>query len=170
MVHSTAPTSSAPPVDHPIAPIQSAPSFDNLTTSRGQKRTRGEGLITSFTQHGGQSRKQGTLGLATRTRASARLRSGATQASNPNSRGKLIVDFTGDPAGPPKIPGSGPACSWGPPKGGITFRVAPPDFDISKLKTSTDIPPPGVEGVVEMNKGKTIGRKHDKGKKKIWQV
>jgi hypothetical protein len=39
-----------------------------------------------------------------------------------------------------------------------------------KLKTSTNIPLPGVEGVVEINKGKTIGRKHDKGKKKIWQV
>lgn len=111
--HPTAPTSSAPlvdhptapPVDHPTAPRQSASTFDNLTTSRGQKRTRGEDLITSFTQHGGQSRKQGTLGLATRTRASARLRSGATQASNPNNRGKLVVDLTGDPAGPPKIPG-----------------------------------------------------------------
>jgi hypothetical protein len=155
-------------VDHPTALIQSAPSFGNLTTSRGQKRTRGEGLITSFTQHGGQSRKQGTLGLATRTRASVRLRSNATQARN--SRGKLVVDLTGDPARPPKTPGSGLACSWDPPKGGITFRVVPHDFDISKLKTSTDIPPPGVEGVVEMNKGKTIARKHDKGKKKIWQV
>jgi hypothetical protein len=50
------------------------------------------------------------------------------------------------------------------------LELSPLDFDISKLKTSTDIPPPGVEGVVEMNKGKTIGRKHDKGKKKIWQV
>jgi hypothetical protein len=124
--HPTQPTSSAPPVDHPTAPIQSAPSFGNPTTSRSQKRTRGEGLITSFTQHGGQSRKQGTLGMATRTRASARLRSSATQASNPNSRGKLVVDLTGDLVGPSKIPGSGPACSWGPPKGGITFRVASP--------------------------------------------
>jgi hypothetical protein len=83
-------------------------------------------LITSFTQHRSQSRKQGTLGLATRTRVTARLRSGATQASNPNSIGKLVVDFTGDLVGPPKIPMSGPACSWGPPKGGITFRVVPP--------------------------------------------
>jgi hypothetical protein len=109
--------------------------------------------------------------LATRIRASARLRSGVTQASNQNSRGKLEVDLTRDPAGPPKIPGGGPACSWSPPKGGITFKVAPPDFDISKMKTtSTDILPLGFEGVAEMNKGKTVARKHDNGKKKIWQV
>jgi hypothetical protein len=158
-------------VDHPTAPIQSTSSFGNPTTSRGQKRTRGEGLITSFSQHRGQSRKQGTLDFATRTRASTRLRFSATQANNPNSRGKLVVDLTEDPVGPPKISGRGPACSWGPPKGGITFRVAPPDFDISKLKTtSIDILPSGFEGVVLMNKGKIVARKHDKGKKKICQV
>jgi hypothetical protein len=70
-----------------------------------------------------------------------------------------MVDLTGNPSGPPKVPGGGPACSWGPPRvaGGITFRPIPPDFDINKAKaTGSDIPPP-------------VGKK-DKGKKKIWQV
>jgi hypothetical protein len=71
----------------------------------------------------------------------------------------LSVDLTGNPSRPPKVPGGGPACSWGPPRvaGGITFKLTPPDFDVNKAKaTSFDIPPP-------------VGKK-DKGNKKIWQV
>jgi hypothetical protein len=57
--------------------------------------------------------KKGTLRLATRTRLSDKLRSRVSHARNPNSKGKLLVDHTGDPAGPPKILGSRLACSWG---------------------------------------------------------
>jgi hypothetical protein len=97
--------------------------------------TRGEGSITVSTHHRGQSRtrasastasrKQGILGLATRTRASARLGSGVTQATDQNNRGKLLVDLTGDPAGPHKIPRSGPACSRDTPKGTSLLEFPP---------------------------------------------
>jgi hypothetical protein len=86
------------------------------------------------------------------------LRAHLTQ-TNPNTRGKVMVDLIGNPSGPPKVLRGGPACSWGPPRAanGITFRVTPLDIDINKAKaTSSDIPPP-------------VGKK-DKGKKKIWQV
>jgi hypothetical protein len=86
-------------------------------------------------------RKKGTLRLATRTKLYNRLRSRVSHVRGPNSKGKL-VDLTGDPAGPSKISESGPACSWGPPNSGIIFKVAHPDFDISKAKvTTTDMPP-----------------------------
>lgn len=100
--------------------------------------------------------------MATRTRVFARFRLGAIQTGNPNDRGKLVVDLTRNLARPPKIPGSGLACSWGPSRsaGGITFKVAPLDFDISKSKaTSTNIPPSGFERVAGITKGNTIGSK-----------
>jgi len=89
-------------VDHSIAP----------TMSRGQKRVIGDGASTTSIQGRGEkstsgkdastatttpySIKNGSLGLAIRTRVSVRLRSGATQTGNPNSWGKLVVDLTGN--------------------------------------------------------------------------
>jgi hypothetical protein len=102
--------------------------------------------------------------LATRTRIFGKLRTFVLQTGMHKSKGKLIVDLTGNPAGPPKVPGGGPACSWGPPRSatGITFRVAPLDFDMHNLvAASTAIPEPEVQGVA---------KKNDKGKKKMWRV
>jgi hypothetical protein len=102
--------------------------------------------------------------LATRTRISGRLRASVLQTRMHKSKGKLLVDLTGNPAGPPKVPGGGPACSWGPPRSAtdITFRVAPPDFDMHTLvAASTAILEPEVQGVA---------KKNDKGKKKMWRV
>jgi hypothetical protein len=104
------------------------------------------------------TRKKASTSLATKNRVGGRLKAHPTK-TNPNTRGKVMVNLTGNPSGPPKVPGGGPACLWGPPRvgGGITFKLTPPDFDINKAKaTSSDIPP-------------LVGKK-DKGKKKIWQV
>ncbi|XP_062163034.1 uncharacterized protein LOC133869950 isoform X2 [Alnus glutinosa] len=136
------------------------------TQSRGQRSTRGRGASS---QGEGIATAQGrgqksNLGLATRTRISGRLRTSVLQTGMHKSKGKLLVDLTGNPAGPPKVPGGGPACSWGPPRSatGITFRVAPPDFDMHNLvAASTVIPQPEVQGVA---------KKNDKGKKKMWRV
>jgi len=165
--HSSAPTSSAPSTalstDNPTIPTRGrgrkrvrargeSTSTTSTAPSRGEKSTRGAGASTRYT------RKKASTSLATRSRVGGRLRAHPTQ-TNPNTRGKVMVDLTGNPSGPPKVPGGGPACSWGPPRvaGGITFRPIPPDFDINKAKaTGSDIPPP-------------VGKK-DKGKKKIWQV
>jgi hypothetical protein len=163
-------------VGHFSVPTSSAPSTDNLTTptrgrgqkrvrargegtrtisiasSKGEKSTRGMGATTRYT------RKKASTSLAIRSRVGGRLREHPTR-TNPNTQGKVMVDLTGNPFGPPKVLGGGPACSWGPLRaaGGITFRVTPIDIDINKAKaTNFDIPPP-------------IGKK-DKGKKKIWQV
>jgi hypothetical protein len=129
---------------------------------RGQNKTRGRGESSTTTAQGrGQ---KSNLGLATRTRISGRLRTSVLQTGMHKSKGKLLVDLTGNPAGPPKVPGGGPACSWGPPRSaiGITFRVAPPDFDMHNLvAASTFIPQPEVQGVA---------KKNDKGKKKMWRV
>jgi hypothetical protein len=66
------------------------------------------------------------LGLATRSRAAGHLRADAGNTRDPNHRGKVMIDITGDPAGPPKIAGGGPLCSWGSPQAGsVTFRMAP---------------------------------------------
>jgi hypothetical protein len=101
--------------------------------------------------------------LATRTRLSDRLRPGVSHARNPNNKGKLVVDLIGDPAGPPKIPGNEPACSWGPPNSGITFRVSPPDFDISKAKATTiDMPLHGFKGAARTKNRNTIASNNDK--------
>jgi hypothetical protein len=104
------------------------------------------------------------FGLATRSRASGGLRADAGSVRDPNRKGKFVIDITGEPAGPPKIPGGGPLCSWGLPRaGGITFRVAPPDFDIPKSQTAaSDRIPPGLKGNV-----KTAGNDKGKGKKKM---
>jgi hypothetical protein len=157
--HSSIPTSSAPTSS---APTSSAPSTDNLTAptrswgqkrvrsrgegtittsiapSRGEKTTRGTGATTRYT------RKKASTSLATRSKVGGRLRAHPTQ-TNPNTRGKVMVDLTRNPYGLHKVPRGGHACSWGPPRaaGGITFRVTPSDFDINKAKvTSSDIPPP----------------------------
>jgi len=159
----SAPTSSAPSTDNPTVPTRGrgrkrvrargeSTSTTSTAPSRGEKSTRGAGASTRYT------RKKASTSLATRSRVGGRLRAHPTQ-TNPNTRGKVMVDLTENPSGPPKVPGGGPACSWGPPRvaGGITFRPIPPDFDINKAKaTGSDIPPP-------------VGKK-DKGKKKIWQV
>jgi hypothetical protein len=151
--HSNAPTSSAP--------TSTAPSTDNPTVptrGRGQKRVRarGEGTrTTSIAPSRGEKSTRGTsvsiryttkkasTSLATRRRVGGRLRAHPTQ-TNPNTQGNVMVDLTGNPSRPPKVPGSGPACLWGLPRvvGGITFRLTPHDFDINKAKaTSSDIPP-----------------------------
>ena len=97
------------------------------------------------------------LGLARRSRAIGDLRADAGSIRDPNSRGKVVIDITGKPAGTPKISGGGPLCAWGfPHAGGIKFRVAPPGFDIPK--TTDKVLP---EGQPKVNA--------DKGKKKIWQ-
>jgi hypothetical protein len=97
------------------------------------------------------------LGLARRSRAAGDLRADAGSIRDPNSRGKVVIDITGEPAKPPKIPEGGPLCAWGSPHaGGIKFRVAPPSFDIPKA--SDKVHP---EGQPKANA--------DKGKKKIWQ-
>ncbi|KAE8038553.1 hypothetical protein FH972_011052 [Carpinus fangiana] len=101
--------------------------------------------------------RQRMLGLSKRSRAASDLMADAGSIKDPNSRGKVVIDITGKPAGPPKIPGCGQLCAWGSPHaGGIKFRVAPPSFDIPKA--SDKIPP---EGQPKANA--------DKGKKKIWQ-
>jgi hypothetical protein len=165
--HSGAPTSSAPSIapsiDNPTVPTKGrsrkrvrargeGTSATSTSPSRGEKSTRGTGASTRYT------RKKANTSLATRSIVGGRLRAHPTQ-TNPNTRGKVMVDLIGNPSEPPKVPGGGPACSWGPPRvaGGITFRLTPLDFDINKAKaTNSDIPPP-------------VGKK-DKGKKKIWQV
>lgn len=117
--------------------------------------------------------KNKSLGLATRSRRDGQLRPWAGSVRDPNSKGKFVFDLTGNPAGPPPIPGGGPVCAWGPPRaGGITFRVAPPDFDIQKRQEAdADKPPPAFEGNRGMEKGKEEVKtdNKDKGKKKIWQ-
>ncbi|XP_062163033.1 uncharacterized protein LOC133869950 isoform X1 [Alnus glutinosa] len=141
-------------------------SSTTTAQGRGQRSTRGRGASS---QGEGIATAQGrgqksNLGLATRTRISGRLRTSVLQTGMHKSKGKLLVDLTGNPAGPPKVPGGGPACSWGPPRSatGITFRVAPPDFDMHNLvAASTVIPQPEVQGVA---------KKNDKGKKKMWRV
>jgi len=163
MGHSNAPTSSAPSTDNPTVPTMGrgrkrvrargeGTSTTSTAPNRGENSTRGTGASTRYT------RKKASTSLATRSRVGGRLRAHPTQ-TNPNTRGKVMLDLTGNPSGPPKVLGGGPACSWGPPRvaGGITFRLTPPDFDINKTKaTSSYIPP-------------LVGKK-DKGKKKIWQV
>ena len=101
--------------------------------------------------------RQRMLGLAKRSRAADDLRVDAGNIREPNSRGKVVIDLIGKPAGLVKIPGGGPLCAQGSPHvGGIKFRVAPPGFDIPKA--SDKVPP---EGQPKANA--------DKGKKKIWQ-
>jgi hypothetical protein len=102
------------------------------------------------------------LGLATRSRAAGHLRVDASSTRDLNHRGKVIIDITGELVGPPKILGGGPLCSWGSPQAsGMTFRIAPPGFDIPKSKAAASnevsLVPPNAK------KGKS------KGKKKIWQ-
>jgi hypothetical protein len=76
-------------------------------------------------------KKKTTLGLATRTRAGGRLREHVGSEREHIKKQKLIIDLIGDRIGPPQFLGYGPVCSWGPPRpGGITYRTAPPDFDI----------------------------------------
>jgi hypothetical protein len=73
------------------------------------------------------------LRLATRSRAVGGLRANAGSIRDPNCKDKLVINITSELAGPPKILGGGPLSTWGPPQvGGITFRVALPDFDIPK--------------------------------------
>jgi hypothetical protein len=105
--------------------------------------------------------------LATRSRAAGGLRADAGSVRDPNRKGKFVIDITGEPAGPPKILGGGPLCSWGLPRaGGITFRVAPLDFDIPKSQTTaSDRIPPSFEG-----NAKTGDNDKRKGRKKIWQI
>jgi hypothetical protein len=104
------------------------------------------------------------LGLVTRSRAASHLRADAGNTRDPNHRGKVMIDITGDPAGPPKIAGGGPLCSWGSPQaGGVTFRMAPPGFDIPKSKAAATNEVPLVPPNANAKKGKS------KGKKKIWQ-
>jgi hypothetical protein len=110
---------------------------------------------------GGQ---KSNLGLATRKRISSRLRTFVFQTRMHKSKGKLLVDLTGNPVGPLKAPGGGLACLWGPPRSatGITFRVASPDFDMHNLVAAfTTIPQPEVQGVA---------KKNDKREKKMWRV
>jgi hypothetical protein len=65
------------------------------------------------------------MGLATRSRASSRLRAYVGSVRAHNSKGKFVVNLTGEPAGPFAILGGGPVCSWSPPHGGsIIFKVA----------------------------------------------
>jgi hypothetical protein len=122
-------------------------------------------------------KKKTTLGLATRTRAGGRLREHVGSEGEQTKKQKLIVDLTGDRTGPPQFPGCGPVCSWGPPRpGGITYRTAPPDFDIRKdMGPAADNPPPPpgfMEHVRRMNKGKekSTTTVKDKGKKKMWEA
>jgi hypothetical protein len=69
--------------------------------------------------------------VATRTRASGRLKEHVGSEREHTKKQKLIVDLTGDRTGPPQFLGCGPICSWVPPRpSGITYRTAPPDFDI----------------------------------------
>jgi hypothetical protein len=106
------------------------------------------------------------FGLANKSRATGGLRVDAGSVRNPNRKSKFVIDITGKPAGPPKILGGGPLCSWGLPwAGNITFRVVPLDFDIPKSRTaSSDTISPGFEG-----NEKTVDNEKGKGKKKIWQ-
>jgi len=71
------------------------------------------------------TKKKTSLGLATRSRISGRLKACVWSVMDPNRKGKLVLDLTMDPVGLPPIPRGGPVCSWGPPRvAGITFRVA----------------------------------------------
>jgi hypothetical protein len=108
--------------------------------------------MQASTLFGGKQRA--TLGLATRTRAGGRLRENVSSGIEPTKKQKVVVDLTGD--GPPPIPGGGPLCSWGPPKvGGITFRVAPHDFDIQRVQGTAATHPHGFhQHVQRMDKGK----------------
>jgi hypothetical protein len=47
------------------------------------------------------------LRLATRSRATDGLRANVGSIREPNHKGKLVIDITGELAGPPKIPGGG---------------------------------------------------------------
>jgi len=106
--HSSAPTSSAPSTDNPIGttiPTRGrgqkkvrargeGTSTTSIAPSRGEKSTRGTGASTRYT------RKKTSTSLATRSRVGGRLRAHPTQ-TNPNTRGNVIVDLTGNPSGPP---------------------------------------------------------------------
>jgi hypothetical protein len=71
------------------------------------------------------TRKNKSMGLATRSRASSRLMAYVGSVMAHNSKGKLVVDLTGEPARPFVILGGGPVCYWSPPHGGsIIFKVA----------------------------------------------
>jgi hypothetical protein len=150
MSHSSAPTSIAPSTvpsaDNPAAPTMGrcqkrvrgeggeGTSTTSSASSRGEKSTRGKGASTVNFSTAPYTRKKTSINLATRIRVGGRLRSTVSQTANPNSQGKVLVDLTRNPTGPPKVSGNGSACSWGPLRtvGGITFRVSPPDFDIRK--------------------------------------
>jgi hypothetical protein len=95
------------------------------------------------------------LGLTRRSRATGDLKADAGSIKDPNSRGMVVINITGEPVGPPKIPGGGPLCAWGSP------HASPPGFDIPKLQVaaSDKVSP---EGQPKANA--------DKGKKKIWQL
>jgi hypothetical protein len=99
-------------------------------------------------------KQRATLGVATRTRASGRLREHVSSGIKPGKKQKVVVDLTGDD--PPPIPGGGPLCSWGPPRvGSITFRTAPHDFDIQRGQGTAVTHPHGFHQHVErMEKGK----------------
>jgi hypothetical protein len=105
------------------------------------------------------------LGLGRRSKAAGDLRAYAGNIRDPNRKGKVVIDIMGEPGGPPKIPGVGPLCTWRSPRAsGITFRVAPPSFDIPKSQVATsDKVPPESQPNANVDKGKL------KGKKKIWQ-
>ncbi|GLT72234.1 hypothetical protein SLA2020_441880, partial [Shorea laevis] len=161
---------------HPSAAVGSAQPIQpgsTKTTQPAQPRriTSRQAAAPTRAIHATTNKKK-SLGLATRSRRDGQLRPWAGSVRDPNSKGKFVFDLTGNPAGPPPIPGGGPVCAWGPPRaGGITFRVAPPDFDIQKRQEAdADKPPPAFEGNRGMEKGKEeVNDNKDKGKKKIWQ-
>jgi hypothetical protein len=101
-----------------------------------------------------RGKQRTTLGLATRTRAGGRLRENVSNGREPAKKQKVVVDLTGD--GRPPIPGGRPLCSWGPLRiGGITFRVAPHDFNIQRVQETAATHPYGFHQNVErMEKGK----------------
>ncbi|KAE8009227.1 hypothetical protein FH972_005676 [Carpinus fangiana] len=77
------------------------------------------------------NKKKITLELATRNKAGGRLREHVRSGRELANKQKLVVDLSGSPDRPPPILGDRPLCFWGPPRvGGITFRIAPHDFDI----------------------------------------
>ena len=84
------------------------------------------------------------MGLVIRSKVAGGLRADVGSIRDLNCKAKLVINIMDEPAGPPKVPGGGPLCAWGAPRvGDITFRVAPPDFDIpkSQVAASDTIPP-----------------------------
>ncbi|KAE7997475.1 hypothetical protein FH972_002111 [Carpinus fangiana] len=159
-----------PQAPHPsaeeVAPIGTHASQSNVVPQAphpSAEEVAPIGTHTSQSNAGPANRtKKRMLGLARRSRAVGDLRADAGSIRDPNSRGKVVIDITGELAGPPKILGSGPLCAWGSPHAsGIKFRVAPPGFDITKLQVAASDKVPH-EGQPKANA--------DKRKKKIWQL